>query len=187
MLVNHPVYIFYQGSIHYCSDDSNYRSKLNSVFIEISKFLEIDNFSMLVSVSRDMDYNRVSSFIKEHSVKKVYFFLDDVFQIKFRDNISIDCSIIEQYPSNFSIVEFEDIQQLVKDTGISNEVYYCEYNLGPIKELYPLLTFKFFDITNAVTMHGVFSNVIDFNFKDTFEYKICCFNYRPDVNRSILV
>lgn len=191
MLVSiHPYYVFYQGTVLQFSESDNlsYRSKLEQVFVEVSQFLKLDGSGILVTVTRDIDFNVISSFVRQNSIDKVYFFLDDVFQINFGlEKNSIDCSIIEQHPGEFSIVEFDLIEKFVTETGIYNEVYYCEHNLNQIKDMYPLLNFKFFDITNAITMNGVFSNTINFDYKETFKYKLCCFNYRPDVNRTIIV
>lgn len=188
MFVNHPYHIFYQGNIYApYESDARYRSRLESIFKEIDSFLKINSSSILLTVTREMDYNEIENFLRKNLISKVYFFVDDVFQIKFNDQVSIDCSILESNPSDFSIVEFDLLQQLVEKLEIDNEVYYCEANLREIKNLYPKLNFKFFDITNAVTIYGVFQNVNNFDFKEEFKHKLCCFNYRPDINRSIII
>lgn len=187
------VYILHNDQFHhFCKFDTKAALMLNEYSLrQLSKFLNLDSSSAITVISRSVNDTNIPvivDFFKNNNIKKVYFVTDDVFLVKCpHDSNELDASIINRYPNAYSIIDFDTILKIVNKAEVDNVVYNCDYNIDQVKSLYPTLNIKFFDLSVLTVTNSVLTKDIKFEYKYDCTYKICCFNFRPDVYRSIIV
>ena len=131
------------------------------------------------------DVKSICDFIKSLSVKKVYFFVEDVFRITCHvsNNYPLETHPIERYPSTVEAVELNIIKKIIDEVILPYEVFHCEYNCNLFKNKYQT-EIKYFDwfVAEVIENHGYKDAEIDY----AFDKKLCCFNLREDMYRSII-
>lgn len=164
------------------------RSYLEATFRKISKNLDMED-SLCITFPRQLLIEQVApviEYIQKSNIKRVYFFVEDVLTVSCPYEFDhLDLTIIDRYPNDFSIREFEIIRLIIKETNVNNVVFHCEYNLGSIMDRYQDLNIQYFDIFVALTLSAVFQSKRTLD-PDRLEYKICCFNHRAETYRTVV-
>lgn len=164
------------------------RSYVESLFRKLSKELDMTN-ALFVTFPRQLSIENVSpviEYIKKSNVKKVYFFVEDVLTVSCPHELNhLDLTVIDRYPDEFLIREFEIVRCIIKETNVDNVVFHCEHNLGSIIDRYNDLNIQYFDIFLASTLSAVFRSNRSID-NCPLEYKVCCFNHRAEQYRTII-
>lgn len=184
-------HIFHKQEFHHGSEFDLNTKKF------IKKELNLkDNelIAVLVSGYTDRDVQKIVNFINDKEIKKVYFFIEDVFRIEHpADKISDDLYILTKDPNRSSAVEIEIILSIVKKTNIEFQIFHCEDNSEIFEKKYNIKIY-YFDWFLAKQKDFLFTDAFpDINltttgkywmqFNNFIDYKICSFALRPTLYR----
>lgn len=127
----------------------------------------------------------VCNYIKTQNISKVYFFTHDVFRIIHREfKHSSDSILIEKYPNEINSLDLDQIKFIIDSTKVNFEIFHCEHGVKIFEKRYDL-KIKYFDTFVYENATNLFANrltKLDYN----FNYKLCCFNRRPEFHRTII-
>lgn len=184
-------YIFHNNRlVKFSKEEENIdRSYTELAFREISQYLEMSD-SLFLTFPRAFSIEETTpliDYINTSKVKTVYFFVEDVLTVSCSEELDhLDLTIIDRYPKEFKIREFEIIRKILEHTNIKNTVFHCEHNLGVIVDRYQDLNIHYFDIFLSITLAGVYASNHNIQISSEFEYKICCFNHRSEPYRTVI-
>jgi hypothetical protein len=162
-------------------------SEVNSKVKKILNFKKIlkDNSNLILIIHGDLAYlENVIKYITLHKIKKIYFFIDDVFRITHPNLLNIlQTHMLEKELDHCTVKELEIINYILKRTKITEkEIYHCEYNNTLVEKKYKH-KLKYFDIFLSNYANGINQIVL---YQTDIKYKICCFNHRDDLHRHLI-
>lgn len=150
----------------------------------------------------DRNVEQLSKFILENKIKKIYFFVEDVFRMYNVDAVSNhEIWFTDNYPlpidlTKTSIIELDIITEIIKNTNVNCEIFHCELNTRMFEQKYNL-KINYYDwfvadesLSNKLPTIKKLVPKEKFNeylkFTNSFSYKICNFNLRPTINRCFM-
>jgi hypothetical protein len=163
------------------------RSKINSKVKKILNFKKIlkDDSNLILIIQGDLIYlESVKKYIISHNIKKIYFFIDDVFRISHLDSKQrLETHMLEKDLNSCIVKELEIINHILKKTKvIKKEIYHCEYNNTLVEKKYKH-KLKYFDIFLSNYVNGLSMTM---PYQANIKYKICCFNHRVELHRQLI-
>jgi hypothetical protein len=158
-------------------------------YIKNTKIKENDSV-VLIFKQYLFNVNNVIMFLKKHHIKKIYFFIDDVFRLPGHkyDSVTVYTDQIEKNINKVKFLEIENIKKIIKKTGINDiEVYHCEIIPDEYKKYFDIgVEIKYFDpfLVSTTKHYKNYSDLIIFS--SNFNYKISCLNRRFEVYRNYI-
>ena len=147
----------------------------------------LDSNSIIVVLHLIVDPKLITpliSFIKKQNIRKIYFFIWDVFRLHHPKKRSFeDTTVLYKDSKNVKVIDLETIDYIVKSCNIDYEIYHCEKESNFLSKNYNLNNIKYFDI---FSLNHCSLNLADREFKNTFTYKICCLNRRHEIHRTYI-
>lgn len=154
----------------------------------LKKILKIENQdSGIIILNQNYEHCiTVINAIKKIKLKKIYFFIDDVFRIKHKiQNIDMmETHTIEKDFENTIFCELEIIKKILEKTKINNfQIFHCEHIPNNILKKFPY-EIKYFDIflNNWIYWKKYQSSDKTSN----IDFKLSCFNHRRDWHRYLI-
>lgn len=173
----------------YLKDSSTIRFLKNYFWPDVTTFM------FLVSGYTHQEIDSIVDFIKNNNIKKIRIFIEDVFRIYKPPEFGgewLQTWPLEDPTVEWWIPELDIINNIKSQTESTEyEIYHCEWNLDSITNKYEKyrLNIKYFDIFLHLWVSQTFFSKTDikyFEFNSEFDYKISCFNHRPDYFRYFM-
>jgi hypothetical protein len=157
-----------------------------SLFRYISSTLNISNDSAIVLLNAVIytdGLTPILNFINNNKIKKLFFFIDDVFRLYHPLSSGVmDSSVLEKYPNDVTAGEIEVINFIVNSCNVEFEIYHTEANATILSKKYNL-NLRYFDCY-SIRWSGMYPRVCQPTFE--FDYALSCFNLRPEIYRSYI-
>jgi hypothetical protein len=145
-----------------------------------------DKSSIILIINCDYFFlDRVIDYINSQKIKKIYFFINDIFRIIHPYSPArLETYVLEKDLKSCVVNEIEILKIILEKTKIKEkEIYHCEYNNKLIEKKYDI-KFKYFDIflSNYIEKTSSADIVYDSNITK----KISCFNHRTEMHRHLI-
>lgn len=132
------------------------------------------------------------NYITQHNIKKVYFFIEDVFRVYKNENGEwLQTWPLLDHQIEWWIPELDIVCKLMEWTpGVNYEIFHCEWNTHAIATRYNV-DIQYLDIFFLLWIESELRfklansdeiNIASFN----FTHKVSCFNHRPDYHRYFM-
>ena len=123
----------------------------------------------------DCDWNKVVTHIRKAKPKKLIVFNDDAHtsldpEYGFSPNLTHEGIVISDIIAKLRIKDYV--------------IYDCEYNTSIYYEDIPRSKLRYYDIFTQTWVGGGFD---DYEPQETFDWKVCCTNKKPDIHRLLAV
>ena len=174
-----------------------YPTKTEKLFydptLKIAKdhLIKLKKHEAIIVISQEYTFSllKLFNYLRAKSIKKVYFFIDDVFRVRHPNVPGVLRSyIIEKDIKNVTIPEIEIILKIIKGLNLEYEIFHCELNPIHIQKKYKLKNIKYFDLfLNNYTYQSIKKGESTLGFNNNINYKLACINYREELHRHLSV
>lgn len=161
-------FLFYNNNKGKSLEKTTYRSWLKKD-TRIANFKK--NEAILIFNGILDDYKEVTNFLKNNNIKKIIFFIDDIFRCHVANNATNHDRLYQ---------ELDIISSIIKDTNITlYKIFHCEV----VPKDYFSYDIGYLDLFLLDIIQG-FSSLPEK--KTNIDYKISCFNNRVDIHRMLM-
>lgn len=153
--------------------------------LKIDEILKDKSCALLIINCDYFFLDNIVNYIKSQKIKKIYFFINDVFRIMHPYSPArLETYVLEKDLKSCTVNEAVIVNDIIKKTKIKKtEIYHCEYNNKLIEKKYDM-KFKYFDIFLSNYVEKTSSGDVQYDCNIT--NKICCFNHRTETCRHLI-
>lgn len=157
-----------------------------NIYNFLGKYLNLNEKSLIIRsylFPTTVDIGPIIDFIKNNKIEKIYFFIHDLFRLLYPETNVMDASILEKFPDEVEAEELIIIKKIQESCNVEVMVYYCETYADLFSKKYNI-PIKYYDEFTVSVAEGILDEDIKYSIE--FEYKISCFNLRPEIYRSCI-
>ena len=150
--------------------------------------VNIDQQSAIVILNQEyLAYHDLVDDLIKFNINKIFFFIDDVFRIRYKKRVHInllETHTIEQDFENTIFVELSLIENILTQTNITDfEIFHCEKIPKKLLKKFKY-NIKHFDLYLANWIF--FKKDEDYSRNLPIDFKVTCFNHRRDWQRHLI-